>query len=525
MSTLAGGVTSRFPEELWLEIVHQAPQESLLRISLVDRALRRISSPFLFSRFTLHPYNLGPYGNRSYEEREVFALDEATQNREMEHLNFRCSAEIAPLVRLVNIAPLDEPKRAKGTDSPSALINLFFLRIPAFIHLATFRAYNLIFTHIALRNLCTLPALTQLEVVACVVTGWVDEPNFNLHQLITARLGPSPRASSPLDPWIRLIDADHLVDLSLTIPADFWATIAQYIPTFPCLTRLELLSRKCPSLPISTLVSLLVKFPSVTDLSLGGNWYFSYQAQYCDVLPSIQRFFGTFEFLPLIIGRPTLTRIGSSCPGSYWLQRVSAMDTESNVTSLTLYSYPLDLAEFCLLSKVFPALTCLDLEFEHDSGHGSSFSEITSFLRGFILSPPVSPCLDSLRITWDRQNWDEMLSSEEEDEAEVDESESEDEDDEEEDEEDDELENHIDRDETKTSSRKHARLTKAEAVAGLRLLMAKFSALRSLQIEGHAFLFHALRRSDGTIEENIAVTACDFNRFYNGDDSDASDEE
>ncbi|KAK6969126.1 hypothetical protein R3P38DRAFT_3147559 [Favolaschia claudopus] len=508
MSAHALGSRERFPEELWLEIVNQLPHKSRLRISVVDHTLRRISRPFLFSHFCLIPY--APSATSIDGDIEPVCHDPDMQLSQIEHLEFKTSPEIAPLIHTLDIRPwnLYDSRREKRVDSPFLILDMLFSRLSLFVRLHTVRAYNIIFTHIGLVNLCGLPALTHLEVNGCTVTDYVDEPSLDLHRISNATLGHSGRSSrSGLDPWIRLIDVNHVVELVLEIPSQLWGSMPALIPEFPHVTRLHLHKPWCQvSLPISVIVPILLKFPSVTDLSLA-RCHTEYQTPYPPLLPNIQHFFGSFAFLSLIICQPTLTSIGiSNLRGGRELDFVR--NSQSNVRSVSLFSPLDDLEEFSLWLGMFPCLERFHIRSYDDVGC-QLFTEIAPFLYDLIHSPSLSISLDSLRIFWGKGNCEDVSSSEEEDDTS-----------EEDEDEDEQPGDHINGDETKISLREKSRLTKAEAVAGLRSLMAKFRALSCLEIQGHAFLFHAFRRSDGTIKEEIIVTARDFNRFSNGNDSD-----
>ncbi|KAF8214356.1 hypothetical protein K438DRAFT_1563969, partial [Mycena galopus ATCC 62051] len=82
------------PDDVWLEIFHRLPRETLKNLSLTYPTFRRLSRPILFANFHFHPYALGVY----------YRLPPAGKFEEcLACLNFWSSDQIAPLVRSCNI--------------------------------------------------------------------------------------------------------------------------------------------------------------------------------------------------------------------------------------------------------------------------------------------------------------------------------------------------------------------------------------------------------------------------------------
>ncbi|KAJ7107730.1 hypothetical protein C8R44DRAFT_540212, partial [Mycena epipterygia] len=86
----------RVPNELWLEVFHHLPRDTLKDVSLTHRTFCCLSRPLLFTDFKFHPYAMV-----ALDSQHLPSAEEVDQL--MERLAFWCSADIAPLVRSCSI--------------------------------------------------------------------------------------------------------------------------------------------------------------------------------------------------------------------------------------------------------------------------------------------------------------------------------------------------------------------------------------------------------------------------------------
>ncbi|KAJ7776944.1 hypothetical protein DFH07DRAFT_731415, partial [Mycena maculata] len=87
------------PNELWLEVFHHLPRQSLKNVSLTYQKFKGISRLLLFAHLDFHPYAVGAKG-------DVLLLPQAKEvTRSLKRLDLWFSDEIAPLVRSCNISP------------------------------------------------------------------------------------------------------------------------------------------------------------------------------------------------------------------------------------------------------------------------------------------------------------------------------------------------------------------------------------------------------------------------------------
>ncbi|KAF8179999.1 hypothetical protein K438DRAFT_1976965 [Mycena galopus ATCC 62051] len=138
-----------FPEELWIEILHSLPNETLQNVALSHRTLRRLSHPFIFITFVFHPYAVSYISQdigrvRWPEADQPLLLSQEAQDHKIERLNFWSCTEIAPLVRTCRLIPLLRGGAEVAENEPDVatpLLAAFFNRFPQFNSIQCFHAY------------------------------------------------------------------------------------------------------------------------------------------------------------------------------------------------------------------------------------------------------------------------------------------------------------------------------------------------------------------------------------------------
>ncbi|KAF7345829.1 L-aminoadipate-semialdehyde dehydrogenase [Mycena venus] len=271
------------PEELLLEIVQHLPKETLQYVSLAHRTLRHISRPFLFADFVFHPYGMRYMpADRSRvrwpEADDPMCLHDEAQDHEVERLKFWSSSGIAPFVRSCSIIPLNSRDWAeqKAADTPTALLDIFFERLPHFAGIHHFHAYMVHFTQIGLANLCGLPRLTRLQIIQCRSPEPLDCSSLELPRIRAFELQHVLYYKPALDLWMRLLRRGQLAEVDLAFAPVCLTRIAQNLPVFSHANKLTLRSLRVgdnlmpPALP--SVLPILRKFPNATNFVMEGRW-------------------------------------------------------------------------------------------------------------------------------------------------------------------------------------------------------------------------------------------------------------
>ncbi|KAJ7868816.1 hypothetical protein B0H14DRAFT_2729023 [Mycena olivaceomarginata] len=474
------GLELQVPEELLLEIVQHLPKGALQHVSLAHRTLWRISRPFLFADFVFHPYGIRYMPTdrsrvRWPEADDPVCLYDEAQEREVERLEFWSSPEIAPLVRSCSIIPLSSREWAerKAVDAPTALLNIFFERLPHFAGIHHFHAYIVHFTETGLENLCGLPGLTHLQIILCRIPEPLDCASLQLPRVTSFGIRHVLRPPTFCQ-WVGLLRPTHLVEMHLGFGPHLLMKIPNRIPSFPHVRKLTLYAvptgetmgpnRGPRVLPI------LPKFPGVTNFVMEGRWgrwddQFELGAH--DLLPMLREYDGPAEMLRIFLNRATLARLTLNTNTFYWQSRITDVLQgtlpSNNVFSLTATSSPLDVTAFHSLFNIFPYLTALNITISYGYWDKPNLPGTSlNFIENLPSIQYFPPLLEFLSIRWKHFKLD--VSNAEDDDA----------------------SNSADR---------------LRHFVGLRGLVSSSLALTSVWIEGPAFLYRWRRLSDGTVDE------------------------
>ncbi|KAJ7304778.1 Fungalysin metallopeptidase-domain-containing protein [Mycena albidolilacea] len=385
------------PEELLLEIVQHLPKEALQHVSLAHRTLWRISRPFLFADFVFHPYGMDRV---RWPWHPVCLYDEA-QDREIQRLDFWSSPEIAPFVWSCSVIPLSSREWAKqeAVNMQTALLRIFFKRLPHFTGIHHFHACMVRFTRTGLANVCGLPRLARLQIILC---------------------------SIQKSQWVNLLLPTHLVEMHLGYGPNFLVQLSYRIPSLPRMRKLMLRAMRTEDdrepRRGSLVLPILSKFPGVTNFVMEGNWggwgdQFGLGAH--DLLPMLREYDGPPQMLRIFLNRATLARLTLNSLGESQITDVLQRNLRSsNILSFTATSSPLDVASFSSLFSILPHLTNLSIIISY--GHwDNQTSQSLEFLESLSNIQPFPPSLEFLSMRWKHCKPD--VSNAEDDAASIDE--------------------------------------------------------------------------------------------------------
>ncbi|KAF8194452.1 hypothetical protein K438DRAFT_2017495 [Mycena galopus ATCC 62051] len=457
------------PDELWLEILAQVPLETLKHVSLTQRHLSRLSRHLIFTDFHFHPYATSGL---------ILLLPNVLKvKRALERLNF-WTTDVAHLVHSCEITPwsANSTQARSHTETPYILLAPFFERLGRFTSLRHIYAHQVLFTQIALTNLCSLPALTQLHIHECGVApeAHMDLSSLNL-ELRVSRF-QFTRLSSQDDGitlWMPLLRPDHLRELEVQCNFRFLDLVLPAIAPFH---RVYKLSLTLDASKVAHNLTLLAKFPALEVLSLTGPWTSENlgeeRPRADQILPMLREYKGYFGTLPIYLALPTLTRLEvfepfrSATPRDFMRQLQGLSPTQ--ITMLTVRFTWFEHAALAPLSDFFPRLISLRITIRVEDVQLSPDGinrQATAFFSALAYRPIVPRTLEHLSISW------EFTS--------------------------------VDYDETRAS---HPRTDDLPDLTGLGMaLMAGCPALTFLWLDGHDFMLHWRTSPSGTVELNIAL--------------------
>ncbi|KAJ7726707.1 hypothetical protein DFH07DRAFT_852594 [Mycena maculata] len=274
----------------------------------------------------------------------------------MQRLQFWCSPETAPYIRVCTVSPWDYPelsnsyRPASVDESHRTPVDSFFHSIPLFTNLRDFRAYAIVLNKIATQNLRRLPHLTRLDVRMCAADEGVDSVGYPPLNLSAYKNFNPP--SSAWDPWHPLLHPDALRHLEMTCTQKLLSQLEKWHPFLHVKTLL--LSANAAT--VSRTFQVLAKFPAtevltfteITDLIEG-------HLDVSHVLPNIREYTGPPSLLDVVLPISTLRRISlhQSTPTTVLTRCRHSPHITSLCVNLTGFNIGI-LEDLC---ELFPSLT------------------------------------------------------------------------------------------------------------------------------------------------------------------------
>ncbi|KAJ6492260.1 hypothetical protein C8R45DRAFT_1213021 [Mycena sanguinolenta] len=402
------------PEELWLEIIHRLPKETLPAVALTHRTFHRISRPLLFTHFTFRPYAVAYLPTRDnnwvrwHHAAEPIAFSQHTHDRQLARLNFRSSSEIAPLVRSCTLIPLRSPSTEGVTNAEvntsTALLAAFFEKLLRFTSIRYFQGFFVRITQTGLENLCRLPALACLDMYVCSAIEPLDSSSLQLQHVTNLCISGAVKSNTSLDPWMRILRPTQLLEIHLAFSRLLLREVVQKIPSLPEVKKLTIrgirLGENLRPPGISIVLSVLAKFPAVEKFALEGGWDTrDWAPSILHSLPRLQEYSGPVEILAIFRAHAGLTRASLQGVSGTWItETVQELETRLlGVSSLSIASRPLDIAAFNSLFDIFPVVAHLDINISH---HLDIFSECPLFLENLADLPALPITLQALSFHW-----------------------------------------------------------------------------------------------------------------------------
>ncbi|KAJ7138340.1 hypothetical protein C8R44DRAFT_868641 [Mycena epipterygia] len=362
------GSQDRFPHEIWLEVFQNLPHYSfnteLREVSLTCRTFHRLSRPFLFTDFYFSPYTIDHF------KEQVLVTPPTELERRREHLNFWCSAEIAPFN--VSVA-----------DSPYVLLHALFDHLRVFTGLKRLYARHIPFTQAGIDNICRLPTLFDLEVRYCrLAPGARTNTSTKALRVSKFTVYYGCESEHGDDHWFPLLHPDHLRDLYAQFNPRFMRSTIQ---TFPHVHTLKAFM-DFPTPYQNHLI--LSKFPAVRVLEIVSKtgWLLgSTRSEISSPFPLLEEYTGDYQNLPLFAPISNLIRLTTSfgllgclsCDPRDFITQLRKILRVSNITSLHVSFKNLDTMMFDTLLRTFPHLTepriCIVLPSEDDMFEGEIY--------------------------------------------------------------------------------------------------------------------------------------------------------
>ncbi|KAJ7111865.1 hypothetical protein C8R44DRAFT_985332 [Mycena epipterygia] len=381
---------SQVPNELWFEIFHYLPRDTVKDVSFTHRRFARLSRPLRFTDFDFHPYEL--HGLRLPSADEV--------QRSLERLTFWCSDDIAPLVRACHVVPWMENVGPVGsfspTDTPYVLLSAFFERLPCFTRLQRLYCWGVHFTRIGMANLCRLP-LAHLRISNCrVAAGETIEPASQPLRLSSFLLHNDINSEDELDHWIALLHPECLRELDLMCNPRLFNEAIAALPSFPHVRKLA------AKIWLST--GTLSKFPALEVLDNGPVISHDPPLQ-STLLPVLKEYTGSHENLHLFIPATSLFRLTTRyCSPHELITQLHGIRTTKKIISLDTASSNMGYTAFETLCEFLGHLTELRIRIPFDVEQCTPEDKgtpATCFLKALSDNPILPPTLEHLVLNWE----------------------------------------------------------------------------------------------------------------------------
>ncbi|KAJ6574550.1 hypothetical protein B0H19DRAFT_1124774 [Mycena capillaripes] len=382
-----------FPNELWLELFTHSSPEALRNVSSTNHALYDIARPLGFTEFKLYPY---PY---EYQPPQA-QLDNA-----LERLQFWSSPKVAPHVRLCtaryNLSRWQGSTQADG-GTPHVLVNAFFECLPKFTGLKRLYTDRIQITQLGLTKLCTLPALTYVDLSGSKLAAGeqtdLDSLTLRVATFIT-------RYDQINTLWIPLLSRDSLRELNLS---DISPLAKPGVQPFP---NVHTLTVNDPPFRSWDTPTIFAKFPAVRIFVSDYRCVLRNMtpAQTSSIFPVLEKYTGACENLHIFVQRSTLTHItfDTGFPFQRLLTELQGVTALPSITLLTARfttssQNAFGKAEIERLFTLFPGLNELQLTLYPDADADSGFTpQPTVFLPMLSASPFLPSTLQSLSLDWD----------------------------------------------------------------------------------------------------------------------------
>ncbi|KAF8142189.1 hypothetical protein K438DRAFT_2030208 [Mycena galopus ATCC 62051] len=381
----------RFPDELWLEVLAFLPPYGLRSLSSTSRAFHDLARPYGFTEFKLYPY---PYDREPTKSHLAEAL---------ERVSFWSSPKIAPHVRSCTIEDGRQPSvrltvKNLTTKSPHILMDTFFERLPQFTGLQQLAAHNIRFTQTGVQNLCSLPALTHVELVNPTVhpREYIRPGSLTL-RVATFIIGEGNMKNL----WLSLLSRDTLQELHFP---DLIPLANPGVLPFPSVHTLTV-----HSLPKEKLVTIvLTKFPRVRVFSTNSVLEDLTPSEELTILPFLKQYTGSPKNLHIFVQRVSLTHItfSTACSFHIFLAELEGVTMLPNIVALTASfrtssGNGFGKAEIETLFALFPGLTEFQLILVPDVEYYHGFtSQTASFLESLATSAFLPVTLEILSLDW-----------------------------------------------------------------------------------------------------------------------------
>jgi len=303
----------RVPNELWFKILGQIPRNDLANVTLTTRSLLSVSRTLQFEVFTYHPCDTD-YSNQR------FTQSDDDVKAAILRLEFWASAEIAPLVRQINISPrqADADEHHQISTDPDrdnlvrdTLVNAFFQHLHHFAHLRKLDCFLLDFTESALQHLCELPFLKALVIERCSISASVaPSASFRLASLeYSDALASYDRlAANGAQRWLTFLEPSCLQSLRLA-PARVATVFFRDIGAVGIMSSLHTLDIGLLVTPFRQITEILNRTPALRTLRLSRLGVSDYQySSQTEKLPSpssspvplLVEYRGPYELLHLV---------------------------------------------------------------------------------------------------------------------------------------------------------------------------------------------------------------------------------
>ncbi|KAJ7846589.1 hypothetical protein B0H14DRAFT_3867676 [Mycena olivaceomarginata] len=375
------------PDDVWLEITHLLPREAIKNLSLTAPIFRRLSRPTLFTHFHFHPYALGVYYRRPPADKFEESLA---------RLKFWCSDEIAPLVHFCKVTPWEKHsgpcKSWTWAEGPyEVLLHVFLERFARFTALRDLHADSIEFSRATLGR---FSSLDRLQLTNCTVTNQAQTDSSS--EALYASTYAWINTPEDKNPWIPVLRADRLRELTLHASASVLHKITQSTTSFPYVYRLAV------SMDLDDL-GILAKFPAVqalTILNLGKR----VAGNAAGLLPALKNYTGSCETIHIFLPLNNLTHLTiTRCSPDALTAELSKISTHS-ITSLNVAFDNLNNNEFNQLCRAFPLLTRLRVSITVWLGQGDFTPDhdplASTFFEALPHTPSLPTALQDLIISW-----------------------------------------------------------------------------------------------------------------------------
>ncbi|KAJ6518285.1 hypothetical protein C8R47DRAFT_1312714 [Mycena vitilis] len=389
-------MSSKVPDELWLETFTSMSHETLRSVSLTHHDFCRITRPLLFTHFDFHPYAAGT--------NSALLLPPAVEvAKALDCLEFWSSDEIAPLVRSCDVTPMSQGPFYEKPTEPYVLLDAFFERILRFTGLQRLTTSWVEFSSMAMSNLCRMPSLTNLYIERCRAERGEPEPVPQALSLSSFSIHHGLRRNDGLSHWVPSLHPQHLRELDLSCNPCVFGDI-ETIPTFPLVHRLSM------AMNLATMVrnrAIMAKFPAVRVFTMHGWGSLEDGSQpaarhHNTPFPALEEYIGTYKTLSLFLAPANnitrVTIVDGIVHGV--IAQLERADSIANITAFRAdFGETTNILQLCALFSLLPRLTALRLCISTGNPYGAPFFHALADTAG------LPPTLEHLALSWAFDQW------------------------------------------------------------------------------------------------------------------------